>query len=176
MPFDNTNVMRESAVRDPPVSIDPLERLGITPVPPEFVDFYKKDYRKRFMASKWPKGPGPFKWRTFDIDCRDRMGLAWHLENEPRWFTSNDDSVAPSAVVDLATRVSRAVPGARFSLDYFYTDPILHVTYDAGGQTRSACLGIWDRGEIVAIANKPVHIPERRGFFATLFGGRSFAE
>jgi hypothetical protein len=42
MPFDNTNVMLESAVRDPPVSQDPLERLGITPVPAEFVREYKR--------------------------------------------------------------------------------------------------------------------------------------
>ncbi len=174
MPFDNTNVLRESAVRDPPVSPDPLERLGIIPVPPEFVEFYKKDYRKRFLASKGPKGPGPFKWLDCIMDYSD-VSVRWFLTRHPIYFTSDDASAAPDEVIDLAEKVVRNVSGARLSLSYFYTDPIVSVHYRFDGEQREACLAIWDRGAVIAIANQPVVIPERRGFFATLFGGRRAA-
>jgi hypothetical protein len=62
----------------------------------------------------------------------------------------------------LALQVQRAVPGAKFSLQYFDRDPVLDVDYNsvAGDQSRwpnTACLGIWNpevrkRGGLIAIA------------------------
>ena len=175
MPFDNTNVLRESAVRDPPVPTDPLERLGITPVPAEFVAKYKRRYRGIFV-SKALRGLGPYEWRNFALPCAPtNRNLDWFLSGEiSRALIGSDLSDAPKPLFDVAERVRDTIPEATFSLDYFYRDPLLYAHYWVGQEPRAACLGIWDKGVIKAIAGVPV--PQRRGFFATLFGGRSFAE
>lgn len=175
MPFDNTNVVRESAVRDPPVSPDPLERLGIIPVPAEFVREYKRKYREVFI-SRASRGPGPYEWKNFVLPVAPTNGhLRWFLSGEiSKALIGSDLSDAPKPLFDVAERVRDTLPTATFSLDYFYRDPLLYAHYLVGGAPRIACLGIWDKGKIVAIAGTPIR--ERRGFFATLFGGRSFAE
>lgn len=175
MPFDNTNVMRESAVRDPPVFTDPLERLGIIPVPTEFVREYKRKYRQVFI-SRAIGGLGPYEWRNFVLPVAPtNCNLQWFLSGEiSRALIGSDLSDAPKPLFDVAERVRDTLPTARFSLDYFYRDPLLYAHYLVGDVPRMACLGIWDKGKIVAIAGTPIR--ERRGFFAILFGGRSFAE
>lgn len=175
MPFDNSNVMRESAVRDPPVSTDPLERLGITPVPPEFVAHYMRRYQRRFkLLHPLLVLSGPLYWTRVGVASYDADRLRRGLAGGVLGRLSSDTSGAPQALIALAERVRAARPDALFTVAYFYEDPVLFAAYQIGERSRTVCLGIWDKGAIVAIAGTPV--PERRGFFATLFGGRSFAE
>jgi hypothetical protein len=49
----------------------------------------------------------------------------------------------------LAERVAREIRDAEFEMEWFYTDPVLNVIYSG----QKACLGIWDNGRVVAIAD-----------------------
>ncbi len=155
MPFDSLGLGIETES-----VTDPLERLSITPVPADFVKAYMKDYRKKFMATR-PRGlPGPFVWRRRDFaEFVGMHGRMYSLEffmrvmgglGTPETYSTEQ---VPSELVALAERVEREVPNAGFSIDYFDRDPILNVHYGIGAERREACLGIWDRGTLVAIAD-----------------------
>jgi len=61
----------------------------------------------------------------------------------------------PGPSNDLAHCVADELADAEFELEWFYTDPILKLI--CGSQT--ACLGIWDNGQIVAIAGCEGYVP-----------------
>jgi hypothetical protein len=61
-------------------------------------------------------------------------------------------------------KVDRRIEDATFRLSYFDTDPILYVSYN----DRNACLGIWNDGEIVAIASAPSKW--RKAWWSICFG------
>ncbi len=191
MPFDSLGTTIETQSID-----DPLERLDITPVPAKFVKAYMKKYRDDFIARR-PPGPGPFVWRRFlegDVikympQTSRTLTLMLAVATSVHERGASFRTEVPAEVTALGERVKREVPGARFSVDYFDQDPVLSVTYPVGSDRREACLAIWDKGEIKAIAEtgrrareKAARVPapmapsERRGLFATLFGGRSAAE
>lgn len=127
------------------LTLDPLEKIGIRPISEAVVTAYKADYRAKFLAAD-PKGPGPFEWRTFSYSSTP---LWSHFLVVP-W--EGVVVQVPEAVVDLAHRVEREVEGAEFSVDYFYRDPVLHISYRWRGEMRKAYLAIWDNGVVQAIA------------------------
>jgi hypothetical protein len=150
MPFD----AREFPIE----TIDPLERMGITPVPEQFVRRYKAAYKKAFIARCNLRN---VQWRTIRL-------TPIHLDESGKRLRrflvdpihggrsiSDDRSAAPPELIDLALKVNAEVERAEFSLDYFYTDPVLYVSYRFAGRLRKACLGIWDHGVIQAIAGNP---------------------
>lgn len=148
---------------------DPLARLGIMPIPYDQVQRYKDRYKAVWLERGKDRGrQGPFEWRTvsfFDWMEQQKLHEFWHPNKAHKPITledflaapmkfnkrTSDATPAPQALVDLATVVERNVEEAHFSVDYFDTDPVLNVRYGRG--LHSACLGIWDGGKVVAIAD-----------------------
>lgn len=147
MPFD-------SLVRD--TVVDPLVRLGITPIPQETVKAYKKAYRikaYRIAALKRTRHyPEDFRWAT---RRQGKCGLESFL-NHPLPYDkasfADDRTPVPDALAGLARTVRAVVPDAEFTVDFLSADPVLNVKYDFNGQRVKACLGIWEAGEILMIA------------------------
>lgn len=172
MPLDNTGI-----IIDPPTisSLDPLTRMGVTPVPDDFVRDYKTQYRENWLRENdYGAGkPGPFEWRTRTHQDWIQFMSPYHRKASDRSlenflnssFWMEDPTKAPKKLVNLAIRVQQTIPDAAFSVDYFYTDPVLNVCYSVGEISRTACLGIWDHGVLKAIADHqlaPVSVPSHR--------------
>jgi hypothetical protein len=144
--------------------VDPLVRLQLTPVPESVRNSHKlriqKLYRQNSLA----------KWEV--VRLRPGHSLRSQLERLPIHSNTmaHDTSSAPERVIELAERVDQNIREAVFAVEYFYTDPILSVTYQHAGRQHVACLAIWDHGEIVAIAGQSKPAPAKRGFFARWFG------
>lgn len=164
---------------------DALTRIGVTPVPYALVQRYKAEYKARWM--RLPSNRvlrGPFEWRTiYFVVWRAEEGFRRYGKSDltktlktitltdflaaPTKFNmrSSDRTPPPKELVDLATMVEKNLPDAQFSVEYFDTDPVLNVHY---GETY-ACLGIWDKGEIIAIADhNPITSTRPKGFLARL--------
>ena len=128
---------------------DALRNMGVVPV-----SSYRVRRHKIAVASLWrlqhkaEVASTLARWQTVPI-ARDELvaSLATPLKRN----STDDRSPAPQALINLATDVSHHIKDATFQLSYFDTDPILHVKYG----NRTACLGIWDQGKIVAIAGPP---------------------
>jgi len=124
---------------------DALANLGIVPVPATLVEEYKDTVVRRFIEqSGYNRSLVARKfavWRSVPL----HSDVAKLLAHPP---TRIPVTGAPKPLIDLAVYVRNRVTDAAFSLEYFDTDPVLMVTY--GGQT--ACLGIWDNGQLVHIA------------------------
>ncbi len=145
MPFD-------SLVRD--TVIDPLTRLGITPIPQETVKAYKKAYRAHLLATSdlYRHYADLIRWRT---TRRGKRSVAAFLATPMATVMSGlDRSKMPDELHDLAHKVHTEIPEGEFTVDYLSGDPILQVTYDFDGQRVKACLGIWEAGEIKMIAKQ----------------------
>jgi hypothetical protein len=143
MPFDATTLPLSNEIADRLVAI------GITPVPLAVVHEYKRKVIVDFSASVRGRDlvlNGTAIWRTL------RMYRDLKILERPRKYLgmTNDVSAAPKPIINLAHRVSREIGDAEFELEWFDTDPVLNVI--CGG--RKACLGIWDHGRIVAIADR----------------------
>lgn len=142
MPFDATDLALSTSL------LDRLTALGIRPVPSCVVVEHKEQVIRDFSTSMRGRAlvrSGAATWRTLHIY------RALEILAKPRKHIGPtiDISAAPRAIARLAERVSIEMSDAEFELDWFYTDPVLNVV--CGGQR--ACLGIWDRGRIVAIAD-----------------------
>jgi len=142
MPFDATVLALSPSLSDR------LTAMGIRPVPLDVVDGHKQQVIRDFSTSMRGRAlvrSGAATWRTLHIY------RALEILAKPRKHIgpTMDISAAPRAIRQLAERVSIEMSDAEFELDWFYTDPVLNVV--CGGQR--ACLGIWDRGRIVAIAD-----------------------
>lgn len=138
---------------------DPFERLGIVPVPKDFVARHKKEY-----GDEWRQfHPDQFgRWQTtthkpqrIDRSFGRAITLREFLQNPTRNSAfASDRSAAPKSLIAMALMVQRELPEAVFSVDYFYDDPVLNVTIDG----QKGCLGIWDyfgdRVHLTAIATK----------------------
>jgi hypothetical protein len=147
MPFD-------SLVRD--TVIDPLTRLGITPIPQETVSAYKKAYKQEWLRTHPGfRGIDTVRWRTARRKSRAMASVASFLINplEKSW-NADDRTGAPKELIDLAEVVRSEIPDADFSVEFFSTDPILQVEYACDGQRVKACLGIWEAGKIKMIARQ----------------------
>ena len=147
MPFDTTQPVTEQAVS----LTARLAQIGIIPVPEEQWRDYMDEVRRRYCHR------ARARWCTLDVNHNN-------LRSQLRQFRS------PERVIGLAERVRQHLPDARFQVKSFYTDPLLFVEwYDRDAlyppSFYTACLGIWDRGKLIAIAEPP-----RKGFFARLFG------
>jgi len=147
MPFDATT-HRSMTVRHP----DALRNMGLVPV-----SWWRVRHHKRTVAANWKaqyRGTSSAfvlaRWQTISIS---RLNLLAELTVPLRRVRTQDISAAPPQLIDLAMEVDRTVEDARFSLQYFDIDPILQISYDA--DRRVACLGIWDKGKIIAIASPP---------------------
>jgi len=160
MPFDAT-----VAAALPQYRIDPLLQLGVIPVPPEVVEDHKQAVIDAFcredgtdhggwiaQGNRLAVEHGIVHWSQTMLS-RHEIGQALATFNRTHPFTP-DRSPAPRPLIQLATYVAHQLRQEEpvFAVEYFYTDPILHVLY---GHQRSACLGIWDRGQIVHIATYP---------------------
>lgn len=143
------------------VTTDPLEALGIVPVPRDFVRAYRKDYLTAFLRKHNPTVS--CSWDKISYDewkgrHRKNATLADFLANPTSARFASDKSHAPAELVRLAHHVQKYMPNAEFLVEYFDIDPILQVVYDLDGEYQIACLGIWDKGRITRIAEHP-HIP-----------------
>jgi hypothetical protein len=90
-------------------------------------------------------------WRTPHI-CRDLEVLEFPRQHIGPTI---DAPAAPRPIIQLAQHVSRELRGSEFELEWFRTGPVLNAI---GGGHR-ACLGIWDGGGIVAIADHDGWVP-----------------
>jgi len=172
----------DAAGRESSVVLDPLVKLGITPIPEDVVARHKAEYTEAFFCAN-PSRRGlsrMFRWETIYWHASDRVitsdlcptgyhGYERH-ETLKTWLAkpiyglgnTDDHSGAPSEIVELAERVHREIPDTTFQLDYFERDPVLYAVYPFDGGKRKACLGIWDKvpgsggfdtGKTVAIAD-----------------------
>ena len=142
MPFDATDLALSTSL------LDRLTAVGIRPVPSDVVHEHKQHVIRDFSTSMRGRAlvrSGAATWRTLHIY------RALEILARPRKHTGPtiDISAAPRAIIKLAERVSIEMSDAEFELDWFYTDPVLNVV----GSGQRACLGIWDSGRIVAIAD-----------------------
>lgn len=135
--------------------LDPLARMGITPIPRRYVQHYKKKYHQRFKEN-YPSQIYA-QWRSQRVTLYPKRNLLfWGKSN-----TADLISQPPQQLLDLAFRVKQEIPTAIFGVDYFYTDPVLSVTYNAnigtllGSRQRLAYLGVWDGDVLNAIAGDP---------------------
>lgn len=124
---------------------DPFERIGIVPVPKDFVARYKKEYgadwrlMNPYQFARWQTAT--FKPQRIERSFGRTITLREFLKNPTRNSAfASDRSGAPKALVALALKVQQEVPDAVFSVDYFYDDPVLNVTIE----DKKGCLGIWD--------------------------------
>jgi hypothetical protein len=148
MPFDATvlSVSNELA--------DRLRLIGIREVHLNVVNEHKARVIRDFSRSLRGRGlvrSGAAAWRTLHMYRNLDILECPRREIGP----TIDVSPAPAPINDLARRVSRELADAEFELEWFYTDPVLNVY--CGGQ--KACLGIWDDGRIVAIAEHEGYVP-----------------
>jgi len=148
MPFDATSLSLTSHIADR------LLAMGITPVPPSVVDQHKEKVVAAFCTSMRGRGlvrSGAAVWSTLHIY------RSLEILRRPRRHLgmTSDVSAAPRPILRLAEHVSREMRDVEFEVEWFYTDPILNVV--CGG--RRACLGVWDNGKIVAIADHEDYVP-----------------
>lgn len=147
MPFDSLGVGAEVMSE-----IDPLSRMGVTPIPQDVVSAYKREYTAKWKRAHSELAGYPVKWTTNRRG--KRRNVATFLANPTaNSFFADDRSGTPEPLVALALRVSEEVPGSDFEVDHFWDDPVLQVTYDFCGKRVKACLGIWERDQIKMIAS-----------------------
>jgi len=148
MPFDATTF-----------ETDALAMLGIVPVSAVLVEQHKTKVLDTYLQRhKHDENviSGSVKWASHKI----RPGELHFTLTHPRRtfaFNSPSRSRAPANLVTLAEHVEGRLKNAVFSIDYFYTDPVLNVHYDG----KAACLGIWEGRKIVAMATHPFRLPTR---------------
>lgn len=154
MPLDNARPLDVKTLL-----IDPLEALGVVPIPDDFVAAYKSNYMLAYLRDRVTRPPCEWEtisfstWKTFPR--RKKVSFADFLANPTSTRYTNDQSGAPEELIKLAQHVRTALPRAEFRVDYFDIDPILMLSYDFDGERRTACLGIWENGAIKRIAEHP---------------------
>jgi hypothetical protein len=171
---------------EPPV--DPLEAMGIIPVPLDFVRSYKARYKEKFLRNNH-YSYGPYEWRSITfkdwIDWkhmthvhqrqkikRAQLTLEQFLAAPTKTRMTDDKTGAPEELVTLAMHVDRGLAIKEFSVDYFDIDPVLNVIYPFDGGLRTACLGVWNLGKIVRMAASiPAALPPPVGLLAGLRQG-----
>jgi hypothetical protein len=128
------------------------DRLGIIPVPEDFVKQYKKDYRAErgySVGSRWLTVR--FNPKTWDLKTFLRDGLRNRGDNTHYVGAFvTDKTAAPKKLVALALHVQEHFPDAKFETHCYQHDPVLYATLDG----QKGCLGIWDNGELIACAAK----------------------
>lgn len=132
---------------------DTLTTLGIVAVPQHVVQRHKKKVEQEFLDSSRSAAVrlqfGYAQWRTCVLQ---RSKLSYQLFRPGRLLggTPMDVSPAPAELIALAEHVNQHAPhDDTFALEYFDTDPILQVINPSGDRT---CLGIWDKGKLLHIA------------------------
>jgi hypothetical protein len=151
MPLDNVTPF---VLIDETTATDPLIRMGIVPIAKEVVLAYKKTYRKTWLIANpnYRRLSEYCHWKSITFNPKNRT-LRQFLDSPIRTRSyATDYSPAPADLIALALRVQTEMPNAEFVVDYFDTDPVLHVTYMFEGEKKKACLGIWDCGVIQALA------------------------
>ena len=156
MPFDGSS---QSALTE---TIRPvggtLAALGIQAVSRKVVKAHQKKVLREYAEQ------GPYEafmvathrayWRvTKPLTAANFKSVKQMLRN-PVGTIALDKSGAPNEIIALAELVHQHIQPAAFTVGYFYDDPILKVFYiDDHGNEHNECLGIWDHGRVVAIAD-----------------------
>lgn len=167
MPFDDMSIRTEpaEAIIEQPIG-NTLQAIGIQPVPRTVAEAHKTQMMADFAA----KG----NYQAILVRARRaywvtrQFGEATNVElrrllASPTISSSPDRSAAPKQIVDVAEKVNTGIKDAVFAVEYFYDDPILNVSYrDANNVFHNDCLGIWDRGNVVAIADVSQHQSKHR--------------
>jgi hypothetical protein len=134
---------------------DAWTRLGLIPVSPEFVKQHKRDFREkhsrpghgdRWRITKYKGENLDHALATYSVIVRTFDSFSCRHDH------ARVANPAPRELVDLALRVLEQHPEAKFDVERFHLDPILNATLDG----QKGCLGIWDMGELIAIATKIV--------------------
>jgi hypothetical protein len=156
--------------------LDPLTKMGITPIPEDVVTKHKADYEEWFSIHYQyvsVVNRNSIGWMTIYYDAEGnitsdliiQMGLPMIVGLTLRqWLQFPIDGLGnhmdrvetPGDIIDLAERVQEELVKGRiettFELDYFEKDPVLYVVYSLDGRKHRDCLAIWDQGVILAIA------------------------
>lgn len=123
---------------------DPFEKIGIIPVPMEFVAKYRKDYaathKRPGYRDYWVSSMLYQPHVAASLRCLFTIGRNYLTIANP----------APKVLIALAEHVYIAEPKATFEVATFLYDPILYATI----KRKRRCLGIWDKGELIAIATR----------------------
>jgi len=163
MPFD-TATDYELGINIPVVVGNTLSAIGITPVSRKIAEDHKIKVVKAFRAENTQASHfvdiKSARWltRRLSVDVDDNFVYEPDFQAIRRQLTpgcpwTSDKSGAPAEIVRVAEIVHQEIEQAKFSVEFFYTDPILNVTYtDTNGDVHHDCLGIWDQGKVVAIA------------------------
>jgi hypothetical protein len=162
MPFDNSPnpVLLDEPMA--PVAKNTLAALGLHPIAREeaelhkakmIADFVAKNSHNRYMVQNHIAF-----WREIEVTNLEKT------LSRPPVYSSVENRGAPAEVIELARSVRQNLPEAEFQMEYFYTDPILNVTYnDAAGVKHRDCLAIWDKGEVIALASGEIKTRWRFG-------------
>lgn len=143
MPFDSSG---PQLLDYAPTVVNPLARMGIVPIPRDFVLQYKKDYRATWAQAN-PHG-APRGWRTIKHNPKTRTLQDFMQRPMATRIYASDGTSVPRALADLALAVHEEEPEAMFSIDFFDVDPVLQVSINGV----KSCLGIWDNGRLIHIA------------------------
>ena len=162
MPFDTAAYKPE--IDFPAITGNTLAAIGISPVPREVAENHKTKVIQQFRAegqeSAHLVNSGLALWLTRQLAIDDDGNVfhepdfrAIRRQLTPGWPWTSTRRGAPAEIVQVAETVHHGIEQAKFSLEFFYTDPILNVTYtDTNNRVHHDCLGIWDQGKVVAIA------------------------
>jgi hypothetical protein len=145
-----------------------LQALGVQPVPRELAEDHKRKmlnaYAARGMREADMVATGRAYWcvsrpvRNPQFRVIEKLLLTRSVAS-----MTPDRSAAPQPIIDVANVVHNRVKDATFSVEYLYDDPILNVAYhDASGQIHNDCLGIWDNGNVIAVAAVAIAAPQSR--------------
>lgn len=169
MPFDDTTVRFQDAGIIPHATHTSLAAMGLAPVPFRTIRRHRAqviaDFMARGILARHRVAVGHAKWRSVWV-------VLWH---DTLRLTGGDILIGsrhrntftpPQALADLANTVYRAISNVHFVMEYFDEDPILYACYaDGAGVPRCDCLGIWEGGDLIAIAEP---LTEAAGFWAKL--------
>jgi hypothetical protein len=176
MPFDFTNGQADQLLKTDRSRIDPLQRLGIIPIPIADVTTHKQDYERRWRQH-YPSRTMTWMVVSFESwkrvhDNRTPHTLEEFLQNPTGHAYSSDKTPAPAELRTLAGQVQDEIPEATFAVEYFDVDPICWVEYDHNGKHQRAALGIWDGSKMVVRAGKtaPVTVAPPKSRWRRMFG------
>ena len=124
MPLDSTGKLRPDYTLT-----DPMQAIGITPVPLSVIYRHKAKMEDRYRHRAYAR------WIEVDIPTEKLERRLADLT----CYRLPKKAAAPQAVIAMATRVKQEFPHARFMLGYFETDPYLVAVLPE----MTAYLGLW---------------------------------
>jgi hypothetical protein len=155
MPFDSLQDHIETILNP-----NTLAAIGLRPVHPNVVKCHKakviEAFRNKGRVFATLIDNGMAAWRPYPLSahCPNPADYSSYLNLLTKHETSTHDNVPP-AITKLTEDVAANIQDAKFTVEYFDKDPILHVQYrDSTGRDHFECLAIWDRATVIAIASR----------------------